>query len=38
MPLPFLSNDGRDIEILFVDGDIVLNLAERERIPTDLRF
>lgn len=38
MPLPFFPNDERDIEILFVNIDIVLKLAEQERITTDLRF
>lgn len=28
MPLPFFPNDERDIEILFVNADIVLKLSE----------
>ena len=38
MPLPFFPNDERDIEILFVNADIVLKLSEQERITTNMRF
>ena len=38
MPLPFFPNEKTDIEILFVNADIVLKLSEQERITTNMRF
>ena len=38
MPLPFFPNEKTDIEILFVNADIVFKLSEQERITTNMRF